>query len=178
MSLCPVALHRIQYSMRGKGTGMFSACAVLAGGRGTTYETKAKENLTAATGIGMARIDGGSSAPGYFTKRIGIEELSYPFANTFEGLKYDEGSGYEIPASRYEKVFGTNGLTMYRFYTDPWNGSCYGLSGSTSMFSVSGNGVDIMDIGAGYYSFSSDSFSELISSSTLVNSYSGVNNDK
>ena len=29
-----------------------------------------------------------------------------------------------------------------------------------------------------YYSFSSDSFSELISSSTLVNSYSGVNNDK
>jgi hypothetical protein len=42
---------------------MFQNCSALVGGRGTTY----RFNTTADVDANRARIDGGTSAPGYFT---------------------------------------------------------------------------------------------------------------
>ena len=55
----------------GAGVEMFHQCRELVGGKGTkwTEQGNKEEKTDPAIGIEYARIDGGASAPGYFTEK-------------------------------------------------------------------------------------------------------------
>ncbi len=77
-----------------------------------------------------------------------IETYSYHFINNYSGLRYPDP--YMISEDRFKEVFGDKGSFMEYFYNDEWGGSCYGLSTSSSLFNVSGNGINIADYDKGF----------------------------
>lgn len=57
----------------------------------------------------------------------------YSFANSASSFGYP--AGYRIPRRRYVETLGSISLGTYHYATDPgWNGSCYGMAGSTLEF--------------------------------------------
>lgn len=60
--------------------------------------------------------------------------LKYSFDNSYEGFDYDDD--YTIPLKAYTYMLGSDdGYWIWLFYGQEWNGSCYGMSATTAMFS-------------------------------------------
>ena len=133
------------------GSDVFTNSYKLVGGKGSTCNSGYVSAM-------YGRPDERDNGPGYFTLKqqsgdpeppteqtysLSIGKLSYSFANSFDGLKYNDP--YRIPESRFIDVFGNKGSFMHYFYNDEWGGSCYGLSGTSSLINVSGNDIDLSD---------------------------------
>ena len=83
--------NKINYSSQ-----MFYGCTSLVGGMGTTYDANHRDKT-------YARIDGGSSRPGYFTEKPNVEAYAcYTSSNTTLTFYYDgqrasrEGTTYSL----------------------------------------------------------------------------------
>ncbi len=74
-----------------------------------------------------------------------IGDLSYSFVNCQADL-YPGDPDPEIPRERFELVFGRNMMAkrLYKKY-GRWQGSCYGMVSSSSMFYHPGNNVSVPD---------------------------------
>jgi len=69
-----------------------------------------------------------------------LADLTYSFGNHWDYFQYSRT--YKIPLARYQLMFGNTPLAQY-YYANAgaWGGSCYGMSSTSCLFSVSGNGI-------------------------------------
>ncbi|MCR5735542.1 MAG: leucine-rich repeat domain-containing protein, partial [Lachnospiraceae bacterium] len=128
------------------GDSVFSGCASLSGGLGTSYQSGNDDYQ-------YFRLDEGSTDPGYLTI---IKDWNVPYdwngkrgnlnykkiTNSYDGFGYPSNGSFRIPKARYKAVFGRRGGYLYDMFNDPWGGSCYGLSSTSGLFTVVGNKVD------------------------------------
>jgi len=91
-------------------TGMFTGCQQIVGGKGTAYSSS-------HTDAGYARLDGGTSAPGYFVDPSDLVEGTYAVLSTDKHSLtfYSDKLGYARKGTKYELNTGTNtpGWTAY-----------------------------------------------------------------
>lgn len=74
-----------------------------------------------------------------------ITNFSYAFANSGRDL-YPGIYRPQIPLKRFIQVFGDNirARTLYKEY-QPWGGSCFGMTISSTMFFIPHSGIDLAD---------------------------------
>lgn len=92
----------------GSGVSMFDGCTKLVGGQGTTYDESHTNHI-------YARIDGGASYPGYFTRKevgIAINEINFPDEN-FRNYLLGQNYGADKVISK-EELAGITSLSMER----------------------------------------------------------------
>jgi hypothetical protein len=96
---------------------------------------------TAITGSAAEAVE----PPAESVNNADILDFSYAFSNSSRDL-YPGVYRPEIPLKRFIQVFGDNlrAKALYRAYK-PWGGSCFGMTISTTMFYVSGSGIDLTD---------------------------------
>ena len=85
-------------------TSMFSDCTNLVGGEGTTYDAS-KDDKT------YAIVDGGSSAPGYLTKRKNITSIAIATLPT--KTEYNIGESLDLTGGQLEVTFDDNSKKTY-----------------------------------------------------------------
>ena len=72
------------------------------------------------------------------------DSLTYGFGNTASSFNYP--SGYQIPLSVYQYVYGNSQYAENLYETtSKWGGSCYGLSTTSIFFNTDTNDVDLAD---------------------------------
>lgn len=75
-------------------------------------------------------------------KKMTEESLTYKFDNSNEGFDYVED--YNIPLSVYQYMYGNSSYAKELFDSkDKWEGNCFGMSSSSIMFNVNGDGVEV-----------------------------------
>ena len=107
--------YNVMYS-----TDMFTGCTNLVGGSGTKYNSS-YVNKT------YARIDGGTSSPGYFTKVLSFSDDSWP--TIIANIKAGKGGGYKVGSTKTVDL-GTYGTHTLRVANTSTPSEC-----STSGFS-------------------------------------------
>ena len=107
--------YNVMYS-----TDMFTGCTNLVGGAGTKYNSS-YVNKT------YARIDGGTSSPGYFTKVLSFSDDSWP--TIIANIKAGKGGGYKVGSTKTVDL-GTYGTHTLRVANTSTPSEC-----STSGFS-------------------------------------------
>ena len=107
--------YNVMYS-----TDMFTGCTNLVGGAGTKYNSR-YVNKT------YARIDGGTSSPGYFTKVLSFSDDSWP--TIIANIKAGKGGGYKVGSTKTVDL-GTYGTHTLRVANTSTPSEC-----STSGFS-------------------------------------------
>ena len=85
-------------------TSKFSDCTNLVGGEGTTYDAS-KDDKT------YAIVDGGSSAPGYLTKRKNITSIAIATLPT--KTEYNIGESLDLTGGQLEVTFDDNSKKTY-----------------------------------------------------------------
>lgn len=80
-------------------------------------------------------------------KKMTEETLTYKFENTNEGFEYAED--YNIPLSVYQYMYGDSSYAKELFESkDKWEGNCFGMSSSSIMFNINGDGVEVSNFSA------------------------------
>lgn len=80
-------------------------------------------------------------------KKMTEESLTYKFENTNEGFEYAED--YNIPLSVYQYMYGNSSYAKELFDSkDKWEGNCFGMSSSSVMFNVNGDGMEVSNFSA------------------------------
>ena len=85
-------------------TNMFSDCTNLVGGEGTTYDASKTDKT-------YAIVDGGSSAPGYLTKRKNITSIAIATLPT--KTEYNIGESLDLTGGQLEVTFDDNSKKTY-----------------------------------------------------------------
>ena len=85
-------------------TSMFSDCTNLVGGEGTTYDASKTDKT-------YAIVDGGSSAPGYLTKRKNITSIAIATLPT--KTEYNIGESLDLTGGQLEVTFDDNSKKTY-----------------------------------------------------------------
>ena len=122
------------YIKSGEDAGMFANCSSLVGGAGTSYN----ENYTSAY---YARIDGGTSSPGYFTYKKDFKSL--PFDETTGTLTL---TGAIKKAQLYEYRTNTSVKKIIADYTAVLPQNCAGLFDGLSAECIDLSNVDTKNV--------------------------------
>ena len=83
---------------------MFQGCTLLRGGNGTYYSPANPADKT------YARIDGGTSSPGYFSQALMIDENNFPDAN-FRAWLYDRNYGNDAVLTP-DEILNVNSINV------------------------------------------------------------------
>ena len=136
------------------GDDMFSGCTSLEGGLGTKYQAGKDDQryfcMDSSSASGYLTILGPKWDAPYDWSKIDDEgggtvtgNLNYKqISNSYSGFGYPRDGSFHIPEARYRAVFGRRGSYVYDMVDDEWGGSCYGMSASSGLFNIAGNGVD------------------------------------
>lgn len=72
---------------------------------------------------------------------ISLSGLTYSFTNSRSAFGYP--SNYRIPLDRYQVFFTDTKAKALYSASGYWGGNCYGMSSTSSLFNVSGSGIDL-----------------------------------
>lgn len=71
-----------------------------------------------------------------------LAALTYSFGNS--EISFGYSSSYRIPLARYQLIFGNNLLAQSLYnQNETWEGNCYGMSTTASLFFQEGNGISV-----------------------------------
>ncbi|MBQ3078962.1 MAG: leucine-rich repeat domain-containing protein [Clostridia bacterium] len=79
------------------------------------------------------------------SKLLSVSDLSYSFGNTKSAFGYS--GSYRIPMERYLQFFTSTEAKVLYNTAGTWNGSCYGMAASSSMFNTEGSGLALREFG-------------------------------